>query len=129
MAYHRAKCSYKATTKTQTCTSTIIQQKGKKPDLFVLVFIQQIEASPKADIHQRITRKIACVNQKTSSQGVHPSRETLRRVEQMHNVLSHKSCFKMKTRRSIHMISHSLFTKYLGLCAFKICQLKMSTEN
>ena len=57
MAYPREKCSFKATTKTQTRTFTNTKQEGKKPDLLVLVFIQQIKASAKAEIHQRITKK------------------------------------------------------------------------
>ena len=66
MTYPREKCSSKATTKTHTCTFTNILQKGKKPDL-ILVFIQKIEASPKAKIHQRMTQKIACIKLKTYS--------------------------------------------------------------
>ena len=37
----------------------------------------------------------------------------------VHSVLSHQFCLKMKARRSIYMISHTLFTKYPGLHALK----------
>ena len=57
------------------------------------MFIQQIEASPKEDIHERITIKIACINQITSSGGAHPSKETLRRVKQVYSDVSHNFLF------------------------------------
>ena len=57
MVYPRAKCNSKATTKTQTCAFTNIQKKGKKLDLLVLVFIHQIKASPKTEIHHIIYEK------------------------------------------------------------------------
>ena len=77
----------------------------------MLAFIQQIEASPKAKIHKRITRKkqLALTRKLHHQEHIHPEK-TLSRVKQVHNDLSHNFWFKMKVRRSIYMISHSLLT-------------------
>ena len=85
----------------------------------------------KINFIQRISKKPACLTRKillknNASSPKSPSKgKTITIV-----IIRLVSCFKMKVRRSIYMISHSLITKISRPTCLKICQfviIKKST--